>query len=64
MHRDTEIWKDPIVEEIHAIREQIAREHDYDIRRIFETLRKQERERPGRLVTKEELQQSRDLTSR
>lgn len=31
--------KDPIVEEIHAVREQIAREADYDLERILEAAR-------------------------
>jgi len=34
------MWKDPIVEEIHKIREQIAREYDYDLNRILNHLRK------------------------
>jgi len=31
--------KDPIVEEIHAIRDALAREADYDIERIMEAAR-------------------------
>jgi hypothetical protein len=31
--------KDPIVEEIHAVREEIAREADYDLERLLETAR-------------------------
>ncbi len=31
--------KDPIIEEIHAVREQIAREADYDLERILESAR-------------------------
>lgn len=31
---------DPIVEEIRAIRDEIAKEHDYDINAIFEALRR------------------------
>lgn len=34
--------QDPIVQEIQEIRDRIAREHDYDIDAIFETLRKAE----------------------
>ena len=44
------MWKDPIVEEIHAIREQIAQECDYDIKQIVARLRKHEKEHPDRLV--------------
>ncbi len=49
------MWKDPIVEEIHAVREQIARECDYDLRRIMDRLRKKEGAHVGRIVHKEEL---------
>jgi hypothetical protein len=49
------MWKDPIVEEIHAIREQIARECDYDLKRIMDRLRKKEKEHVGQVVQKEEL---------
>lgn len=34
--------QDPIVQEIQAIRDEIAREHDYDIDAIFEAFRKAE----------------------
>jgi hypothetical protein len=44
------MWKDPIVEEIHAIREQIAQECNYDIKQIVARLRKHEKEHPDRLV--------------
>ena len=44
------MWKDPIVEEIHAIREQIAQECDYDIKQIVARLRKHEKEHPDRLA--------------
>ena len=33
---------DPIVEEVRAIRDEIARAHDYDIDALFEALRKME----------------------
>jgi hypothetical protein len=49
------MWKDPIVEEIHAIREKIARECDYDIRKIMARLREKEKEHPERLVRKEQI---------
>jgi hypothetical protein len=48
------MWKDPIVEEIHAIREQIAQECDYDIKQIIARLRKHEKEHPDRIVYKTE----------
>ena len=34
MHR-----KDPIIEEIHAVREEIARQADYDLDKMFEQAR-------------------------
>ncbi len=34
--------QDPIVQEVRVIREEIAREHGYDIDAIFEALRKAE----------------------
>ena len=53
--KENNIWKDPIVEEIHAVREQIARECDYDLKQIIERLRKKEEEYSGRIVRKEDL---------
>jgi HPt (histidine-containing phosphotransfer) domain-containing protein len=41
---------DPIVEEVHKIREQIARECDDDMERIFEYLKQKETERSDRAV--------------
>jgi len=49
------MWKDPIVEEIHAIREQIARECDYDLGKIMARLRHNEALQPGLILTKEDL---------
>ena len=49
------MWKDPIVEEIHTVREQIARECDYDLKKIIKRLRKKEEEYSGRIVRKEDL---------
>ena len=49
------MWKDPIVEEIHAAREQIARACNYDLQTILIRLKQQEAEHPERLVRKEDL---------
>jgi len=60
------MWKDPIVEEIHAIREQIARECNYDLKRIMERLRKKEKEHTKRVIHREDLgkgKKSKELTS-
>jgi hypothetical protein len=34
--------KDPIIEEIHAVREEMAREADYDLDKILEAARERE----------------------
>jgi hypothetical protein len=49
------MWKDPIVEEIHAVREQIARECNYDLGEIFARLRIRQKANAERLVHKEDL---------
>lgn len=38
------MWNDPIIDEIHKFRDQHASKFDYDMRRIFEDLKKQEKE--------------------
>ncbi|MBM4038776.1 MAG: hypothetical protein FJ290_09695 [Planctomycetes bacterium] len=43
--------KDPIVEEIHAVRRRIARECGYDTARIMDLLRKSEAEHQEGLAT-------------
>jgi hypothetical protein len=52
------MWKDPIVEEIHEVREQIAKEGDYDLKRIMDRLREKEKQRAGtrRIVHKKPAQ--------
>jgi len=42
---------DPIVDEIHAIREEIARQHDYNLDAIVESLQKASAQRDRRVVT-------------
>ena len=37
------MWKDPIVEEIHKIREEHAREHNFDLDAIFLSLKEEEK---------------------
>jgi len=49
------MWKDPIVEEIHAIRRQIAKECGHDLHRVFALLKEGEAEHPERVVTKEQV---------
>lgn len=38
------MWTDPIVEELHKIREEHAKTFNYDLKAIFEDLKKQERQ--------------------
>jgi hypothetical protein len=42
---------DPIVDEVRAARDAFAKEHDYDLARIFEALREIAREDGGARVT-------------
>lgn len=44
------MWKDPIVEGIHAVRRKIAHECNHDIRQIIERLRKKEKRHKERLT--------------
>ena len=40
-------WKDEIVEEVRAAREAYVAQFDYDLKRMFEDLRKKEEEDPA-----------------
>jgi rubrerythrin len=42
---------DPIVEEVRRIRDEFARQHDYNLRAMFEDLRQQEKAHADLLVT-------------
>ena len=44
------MWEDPIVEEVHRIREKLAAEHGYNIKAIFADLRKRQASLGDRLV--------------
>ena len=37
------MWKDPIIEKIHLIREEIAKESNYNLHEIFKKLRNTEK---------------------
>lgn len=37
------MWKDPIVDELHRIREKHAKQFDYDVRAMFEDLKTREK---------------------
>ena len=47
------MWKDPIVEELHLIREEIARENDFDLDTIISVLQEQEKQHKDRIVSLE-----------
>ena len=44
------MWEDPIVAEIHRIREKLAAEFNYDVKAIFADLRKRQESLGSRLV--------------
>ena len=44
------MWEDPIVAEVHRIREKLAAEFDFDLKAIFADLRKRQAALGGRLV--------------
>ena len=44
------MWEDPIVEEVHRIREKLAAEYNFDVKAIFADLRKRQIALGGRLV--------------
>jgi hypothetical protein len=43
-------WKDEIVEEVRAARDAYAAQFDYDLKRMFEDLKKKEQQNPERLA--------------
>jgi hypothetical protein len=44
------IWVDPIVAEIHAIREELASKFDFDVRRMLDDVRQREVKSGHRLI--------------
>ncbi len=44
------MWKDEIVEEIHRIREQYAREHHFDVDEIYKDIKEKEQASGRNLV--------------
>ena len=45
------MWKDPIVEEIHLVREKIAKECNYNLKQIMTRLRKKEKGHRERVIS-------------
>ena len=44
------MWEDPIVAEVHQIRQKLAAEHNFDVKAIFADLRKRQASLGARLV--------------
>ena len=42
--------RDPIIDELHRVRENFGRAHDFDVRRIAATIRQHEDENPERII--------------
>ena len=45
------MWEDPIVKEIHNIREEHARKFNFDLEEIFNDLKKQEKESERKIIS-------------
>ncbi len=41
---------DPILREVHRMKDESAREMDYDIHKIFQRMRENEKKHPGRMA--------------
>ena len=41
--------RDPIIDELHKVRETIAKAHDFDVRRIAATIRRHEESNRGKI---------------
>ena len=48
----TKLWTDPIVEEIHQIREDIAREAGFDLKKLGERLQESQERHGEKLVSR------------
>jgi hypothetical protein len=46
------MWEDPIVAEVRRVREELAARFNFDVKAIFEDMRKRETELGDRLVTR------------
>jgi hypothetical protein len=42
--------RDPIIDELHRVREEIGKAHDFDVRRIAATIRRHENQSPEGVV--------------
>ncbi len=46
------MWRDPIVEEIHRIRDEHAKSYGYDLHAIFEALRSEDMQSGDKVITR------------
>ena len=53
------MWTDPIVDEVHRIREEMLAECGGDVHELFARLKVDEQQHPNRLVNKQTLRQRR-----
>lgn len=53
------MWKDPIVEEVRAIREKLTAEAGYDLRKMFKRYHEERKSWKGKVVGKVQLQRQR-----
>ena len=47
------MWKDPIVEELHRVREEIASQNNFDLDTLVNALQEQEKQHEDRVVSLE-----------
>ena len=45
------MWKDPIIDELHQIRQEHAKKFNNDFKAIFEDLKKQEENSPRKIIS-------------
>jgi hypothetical protein len=57
------MWEDPIVSEVRRTREQLAARFGFDVKAIFDDLRKRQAMLGNRLVTRKQHAKSGDATS-
>ncbi len=48
----TPTWTDPIVDEIHEIRKEMAREADYDVHKLVAQIQESQKRHGNKLVTR------------
>ena len=46
------MWKDPIVEEVHKVREKLAKEANYDVHQLIENMKRREKESNVKVISR------------